>query len=354
MKQRNRTFLKFLTGMSMLLLSPNIMAVRYIFQWPTTQAGDNLVSLYNAYAYARKYSLTLAVAPFNHIELFNCYHLLPQLPLAIFNSRHDRRKVIEITTERDIVKHLHNPHVHFCVHVHTQRIPIRPINTVGAKQLVNLNEHINLDYLKDLQKKEPNVFTIAVHIRKGNGGGQIYDGQLWSEQIFDFDRSLVRYTKDTTYNPFNFFEAEEKFACTRDQFPAMDSPDISWTTKFPPEQYYIDQINLLAANTSDTVVVRVFTDDKDPLALIDRLKANCTNDRIRFEYHDNRDKGYKKMMVEDLYLMSQCDALIRSTSRFAIIAEVLGNYKTVILPTKGTWLNNKKLIISDIVIREYR
>lgn len=337
-----------------LLLYGQMAAARYIFQWPTNQAGDNLVSLYNAYAYARKYSLTLVVAPFNHWELFNCHHMLPHLPASVFNNRHNRQKVVEITTENDIIKHLNNPHVHFYVHVHTQRIPIRPVNIAVAKQLVSLNEHINLDYLQDMVKKEADVFTIAVHIRKGNGGGQIYDGELASEQIFDFDRSSVRYTIDTTNNPFNFFEAEEKFACTRSQFPGLDSPDISWTTKFPPEQYYIDQINSLAARTPGSLLVRVFTDDKDPWALIERLKNRCHDARIRFAYHDNRDQGYKKMMVEDLYLMSHGDALIRSTSRFAIIAEVLGNFKTVILPTKGTWLNNKQLIMSDIVIREHK
>ena len=57
------------------------------------------------------------------------------------------------------------------------------------------------------------------------------------------------------------------------------------------------------------------------------------------------------MIVEDLYLMSQCDALIRSTSRFSIVAQVIGSFKTVIYPIRGTWLNNKQLIINEIVIR---
>lgn len=335
-----------------ILFHGNIMAARYVFQWPTTQAGDNLVSLYNAYAYAKKYNLILAVAPFNHIELFNCHTMLPRLPAAIFNNRHDHHTVVGVTREQDIVKHLHNSHVHFYVHVLSERIPIHPSHLAEARQIVGLNNTIQLDYLKSLAEKDSNAFTIAVHIRKGNGGGQIYDGQLWSEQIFDFDRSLVHYLPDTTGNPFNFFEAEEKFSCTKPQFPTIDSPDIYWTTKFPPEQYYIDQINKIAAEKAGPIVVRVFTDDKDPLSLIDRLQASIDNESIRLEYHDNRSKGYHIMMLEDLYLISHCDAFIRSTSRFAIIAELLGNFETVIFPINGTWLNGKQLIMSDVVVRK--
>lgn len=328
----------------------HIEAIRYIFQWPATQAGDNLVALHNAYAYAKKYNLTLAVAPFNHFELFECYNRLPHLPRQLFNNRH---QLVRVTSEKDIIKHLRNPHVHFYTHVHSERLSMNQTNTEQAKKLLNLNKKNKelISFKQMMPEKDPTVFTIAVHIRKGNGGGQIYDGELTSDQIFDFDRSLVHYCVDTTGDPFYYFEAEEQFACTKQQFGNLENPDIVWTTKFPPEQYYIDQIKKVAADKNKPIVVHVFTDDKDPLALLARLKQNISDERITFAYYDNREKGYKQMMVEDLYLMSQCDALIRSTSRFSIIAHVMGSFKTVIYPIRGVWLNNKQLIINEIVIR---
>lgn len=327
----------------------HIEAVRYIFQWPSTQAGDNLVALYNAYVYAKKYNLTLAVAPFNHFELFECYNKLPHLPGHLLNNR---EKLIEVTNEKDLIKNLCNTNVHFYLHVHSQRLPTTKKSAAEAKKLLKLNKSIDLDYLKkDISNKDATAFTIAVHIRKGNGGGQIYDGELTSEQIFDFDRSLVHYCVDKTGDPFHYFEAEEQFACTKQQFCNLNNPDIVWTTKFPPEQYYIDQIKKIAADKDTPIVVHVFTDDKDPLALLARLKQNVSDEHITFAYYDNREKGYKQMIVEDLYLMSQCDALIRSTSRFSIVAQVIGSFKTVIYPIRGTWLNNKQLIINEIVIR---
>jgi hypothetical protein len=243
-----------------------------------------------------------------------------------------------VSTERDIINNLHNPNAKFCVNVMTDRLVPDAATAAEAKQLLMPNKKLSLDYLKS----NNNGLTIAVHVRKGNNP-ESYHGEQLAPQIYDFDRSVVHYSNTISDNPFTSYRSvPTKNKATLDQY---------WPLKYPPEQFYIDQVKMvIRSKSSYNFTIKIITDDKDPAALLQRFKDHIQGPNVTIERYDNTGKEFKTRIIEDLYLMSQCDIFIHAKSSFAFVADVMGNHKTVIYPAGSRWINNK-LIITDVAIR---
>jgi hypothetical protein len=154
----------------------------------------------------------------------------------------------------------------------------------------------------------PNTVSVAVHVRKGEG----YDEPLSSVQI---------YKKIT---------AEMK---------SKDRPaDHSWPSKFPPEQYYIDQIHLLEdllANKKITFFI--FSDSLNPQDLTARIAKHCAKENASFI---NASSSRSDSPLIDMYKMSACDCLIRAESSFSMVSQIMGNHKLVFSPQSCEWRKN--------------
>ena len=158
-----------------------------------------------------------------------------------------------------------------------------------------------------------NITTVALHVRKGGG----FDQPLLSEQLYK--------------------KVGQVYA------------DQRWPNKFPPDQYYIDQLKRISTMLDHKpLYIYLFTDDQKPQALIDRYKKAINANNITFTCRHN-DNHHTKNVVNDLFALTQFDCLIRSTSRFGLIAEIIGDHQMSISPTKGHWEGNK-LIIDTIKI----
>lgn len=209
--------------------------------------------------------------------------------------------------------------------------------------------------IKFKQKIDVNIIpqdrvSLAVHIRKGNGGGENYDGELTSLQLFDFDRSMVRYHNVNTY-PFE--SLEEQYTCINSSKWTMDTGYTLLSLKFPPEQYYVDQIIKISQDLNNqNIAVLIVTDDRDPFSLISRIKQSINKSNITYHYVDNRLKDHSTRIVEDLYNLSLCDGLIRSQSNFAKIAELMGNHKFIFFTGNHKWVDGK-MIITDVAVKKY-
>lgn len=306
-----------------------------IFNMDGGYIGDHLTSLYNAFVYAKKYNLELRLGFFGACEKFECFNLLQMAPSV------PSGKLILIKNEHDVINNLHRPDVCFYTNVLSARPTPDPVTALEARQLLMPNKNLDLDHLK----RHETETTIAVHIRKGNGGAH-YDGQLSSQQIFDFNRKSVHYTHDQSNNPFTYFRKFDPLVKT-----PLDRIN-GWLMKFPPEQYYIDQINkiITAKGPNISIVIKIITDDIDPQSLVNRIKGQIQDNNVKVEYYDNRNKDLNTRIIEDLYILSQCDYLIRSKSGFGLVAEIMGNYKSVFFPISSRWEGNK-LIMTNIVIR---
>lgn len=151
------------------------------------------------------------------------------------------------------------------------------------------------------------AISIAVHVRKGSGGDQ----PLSSEQFF------------------------------------KKAPDKSWPTKFPPDQFYIDQIKKIAQQFPDTYLyVYIFTDYKNPRLLADTYNQAINNQKIVFDCRDSSNQE-TNTILEDFFAMTKFDCLIRPQSAFSICAQLIGNHKIVLFPEKAVW-QGSKLIITDV------
>ncbi len=162
--------------------------------------------------------------------------------------------------------------------------------------------------------------TVAVHIRKGGG----FDQALNSIQYYD--SNIVS----------NRFYADQR-----------------WPLKFPPEQYYVDQIKKISILFDDVpLFVYIFTDDRNPSKLLNRIKKAVNKNNITFSCR-NRGNAYNAHVVEDFYNMARFDCFIRSGSNFGLAAQLLGNHEVIIYPKHLKWVG-KKLIVDEVTIVDNR
>lgn len=329
----------------------------------TLQLGDNIAGFSLAKILSLKYNIPLEVHPFFYSNLFVLDDVERKWNYGSFDE------VVHVLTEKDIVNSINKEcNVLFYTDIFTK------IDFIDPKWVKQLKREVQLKK-KPLVHPLPNdIITVALHIRKGNGGGMVYDGEQSSLQEFDFDRTIVSYINDYWNYPF------EWSAYTRDNFshesdgnqirsvielPEIqtrntDFPDVrkdfidqidNYQTKFPPDQFYIDQVMKLSEELHHpSLYVQIFTDDKEPDALTKRIRNAVNMPNITICHHKNQNLEFQDMIAEDLHIMSQCDVLIRSESYFSRVAELMGNHKVVIYPISFVW-DEKKLIMNEIVIK---
>lgn len=170
--------------------------------------------------------------------------------------------------------------------------------------------------------------TVAVHIRKGGG----YDGKpLLSLQEYN---DGIDKQNDICH-------------CRADRLNYMDK---AYPLKFPPDAYYINQIKRISEMFDHApMYVHIFTDDQDPVILMQKYKKAVACANIEFGC---REKGnhHDQHVLEDLFAMATCDCLIRSGSNFPQIAQLIGNHKVVIYPKSAQWKN--VLLINDVGVTQ--
>ena len=120
--------------------------------------------------------------------------------------------------------------------------------------------------------------------------------------------------------------------------------------RFPPEQFYIDQICNLSRSLDDIpLYVFVFTDDLDPEALTHRLKAGCSKANILFDCRHYA--AQPQHVLEDFYSMTTFDCLIRACSHFSGVAQLIGRHSVIIRPAHFVWKGGNVIIDkTDVII----
>ena len=150
-----------------------------------------------------------------------------------------------------------------------------------------------------------NKISIAVHVRKGSGG----DPPLYSTQIYKIPWA-----------------------------------DRRWPQKFPPDQYYLDQIKKLSNLLENPpLYIHLFTDHKNPAAIVQKYKSYLNMENIEFSYQKNSN------VLGDIFNMTRFDCFISSLSNFSFIPQILGNNKVIINPSHFKW-EGKKLIVDKVKI----
>lgn len=175
-----------------------------------------------------------------------------------------------------------------------------------------------------------NRISVAVHVRKGGG----FDHPLLSPQLYDYDSAMAEIIMS-------------------EQLPVYHTKiiysDRVWPLKFPPDQYYIEQIKHISDLLNNApLYVHLFTDHQDPSALAATYQAAVNKPNIIFGCRE-QDNHHSKNVLEDLFAMAQCDCLIRSGSNFPQISQLIGKHRIVIYPQSAKWLG-KTMVVDQIGI----
>jgi len=167
-----------------------------------------------------------------------------------------------------------------------------------------------------------NRISVALHVRKGGG----YDKMLQNKK--DIPAIFKRSTNKELYS----------------------YSDYSFPFKFPPDQYYIDQIKKLYDLLEHKPLhIHIFTDDTMPEKIAHSYEEQLHEYDITFSYRKN-DNHYNSNILEDFFSMTYYDCLIRGESNFSLVAGVIGDFFIEIYPLTGYWSNNQ-LIIDKVKVK---
>ncbi len=190
--------------------------------------------------------------------------------------------------------------------------------------------------------------TVAVHIRKG----EIVDQSLISEQYYE-NKGPVYYKLFDISDPQKKQLSDLSKNLTGCEFNGISRrcwSDRRFPDKFPPEQYYVDQIKKLSSMLRDApLYVHIFADSKDKQALVSRVKEKVAKSNIKFAC-----SSQDSAVFQDLFSMTKFDCLIRSGSYFGVLAQLIGDYKVIMYPIHLTWADDFYLLVDKVgvILRE--
>lgn len=310
--------------------------------------GDNIIQYVKTKWFAYTYGLTFYFQPFKEANLLKVSQLEPTYTRNV--ARTLARQVC-ISHESEI-NNKRAPNTLFIVKPYAKGFYFQTEDFInylllyGNQEFINdIKEKLTPINCGEIQLPSCAGIRVAMHIRRPSGGDyplfsvQQYDSSIY--KISDKFLSLTEYKDEKIHFPIKSqgrpYKMPGKTPLLGVYTDVHDGP-----LKFPPIQYYIDVLNALSAYLDHMPLdVVVFTDDSDPLALIKTLQKNINNESVSFKlYHPE----WKKHIVEDLYLMSKFDCLIKSESTFSSISQLLGNHAITVIPSDYMWEGNKLII----------
>jgi len=295
-------------------------AVTYEFE-KGGRLGDHLMTYSKAKWIAYKYNLPFYYTPFEFSQHLAMHtkepRLTPEIKKKFTRVIHFRKHATENIAQENATLYI----------IHRRFIDSEAWSYSYGDMADTLRSH--KPFLNELKAmitptrkiKKPkiplNTISLAVHVRRGGG----FDLPLRQQSL-----SLPQQTN----NP------NEKFA------------DQIWPAKFPPYDFYIEQVKLIAKQLGKSpFYLHIFTDDPNPNDIVNIFKKSLAELPIIF---DCRSKGnsHNCNILEDLFAMKNFDFLIRPESSLSLFAQILGNHQLTIYPLHATWQNDATLIVDKV------
>jgi len=327
--------------------------------------GDHLLAYIKAKWISFHYNIPLLYKPFEYSQSL-CIHTHEKQFKEKINKKYDIKKIY---TTDDMLSNFSDRNTLFIANLKFHAPEISNLLLLHQYILNNENffQELKLSIkpvvieTNTLPETTQNMITIAVHIR--TGGGYAYDRPLVSEQVYPSPGYITRYTikplyisRDKSEIQFdNTFFAERKMDDFGFNYSAMTwketnylSADKEHPKRFPPLQFYIDQINYLHRKFYNMpLFIHIFTDHANPQELVDSIKQQVDSDNIRFHYR-NHSNTHDSHVIEDLFMMMPYDCLIRPASSYSKVAQLLGDHKVIIYPKSAIWLEEYTLFINEV------
>lgn len=312
-------------------------AVTYLddSQWGG-RLGDKLMMYVKAKWVAHHYKLSFLYKPFKGSDQFMMHETERSLEEAVRSHHYTRRALLQdipgsldqyISLQGDIL---------YTVHYYFNLPHWGDYQKKYDSQEVMAWSEIYEDYefLEELKKviaprkqltldhPPKDKISVAVHIRRGGS----FDHPVLSRQL---------YSKED----LNADEVQ----------PAGTYSDKYWPFKFPPLQYYVDQIIRVSNGYNDApLYVYIYTDDHNPVEMMQKIEKAVNKSNITFDCR-RQTNNENSNVLEDMFSMINYDCLIRSGSNYPQIAQLLGNHRIVFYPRSFTWVGNT-MVIDDVGI----
>lgn len=133
------------------------------------------------------------------------------------------------------------------------------------------------------------------------------------------------------------------------RLPNARYDDMRIPLKFAPLEFYLDQLVKLSDSLGNPpLYAHIFTDDKNPKALLEKCSAILNKPNIALGTCD-AESCPGSGVLDDFFSLTQFDILIRADSNFSLVAAKLANYEMEIYPIDSRW-EGTKLIITDVAI----
>lgn len=135
--------------------------------------------------------------------------------------------------------------------------------------------------------------------------------------------------------------------------PDVFYADVNFPLKFPPFEYYVEQIQRIAQLLNNQpLYVYIFTDHPNPQELLERCREAVKNPSILFESRESDNR--LDVILDEFFALTQFDCLIRGHSNYSIMASKLGRYKIQVSPKSSRWEGTKLIITDTYMTQEKR
>lgn len=355
---------------SIILFIHNKPYVIILNNYAAGRLGDQIIGYSKAKWLSYKYNIPFRLIPFANNECLNLSNEQHYTSISYFLNRVFYKifgRIVWVDSEKDLVDglaQLKGP-TRFIAHINTRFYEHIDCNagldkydyawvssgiyeimvkySDFAQKLKEMIQPLKKSYKITLSK---NIMTVAVHIRKGGG----FDLKLIAKQYYKKEPELVKYEqfyiKDNDKNSLQYIS--KNIPSFSYDLANRDSADTRFLDKFPPEQYYVKQIRNLSDFLGNIpMYIYIFTDDQNPLQLMDRIKKAVDKPNIIFDCRKGKN-SHDTNVLYDLYAMANFDCLIRSGSSFAYISQLIGDHKIIIYPLHVKWIDSKILFVDRV------
>lgn len=263
--------------------------------------GDNLLSYLHAKWVSYKYSLPLIFLPFPNSQSFRCHDSELRLEQSNFEFL-EKRNVCSLQELNEMKNYSSTL---FCIpfyynYVNTSAWDPYPFIDWDDSEFKNeIKQSLEIMVPHQVFALPKDRVAVAVHIRRGGGAD----------------------------HPNSFFN-----------FPL----------KFPTDDYYIQQIQKIYEILKAPLFVYIFTDEHNPLSLVHCYQQTFKELDIQFACRTKGNSPHTNIL-DDFYMLTQFDCLIRPDSNFSLVAAKLADYKIEISPRRCKRLNDQ-LIVDQVDI----
>jgi len=111
---------------------------------------------------------------------------------------------------------------------------------------------------------------------------------------------------------------------------------LLYPKRFPQMSYYVEALTkLYSLFPHEKIYAHIFTDSKDPAAIVRELQKDLWHLPIFFGYTERDQETH---VLSDFLEMMQFDGLIRSDSNYSRIPALIADYKVVMSPKHHIWV----------------